>query len=194
VGYPDNVLAGDEQVVLHRHPHWKRLISAVLVLLIATGVAVFLTAVIAQSSWTQSWNQTAKYVLYGVIWVIWLVVVIWLSLWPFLNWVTTHFVITDRRVMFRHGVLTRSGIDIPMARINSVEFRHGLIDRMLRTGTLIIESASQDPLEFNDIPEVERVHSLLYHEVFDTLGGEESDSRSRGRRPQRTDRNQSRDS
>ena len=26
VGYPDNVLAADEQVVLHRHPHWKRLI------------------------------------------------------------------------------------------------------------------------------------------------------------------------
>ena len=59
-----------------------------------------------------------------------------------------------------------------------MEFRHGLIDRMLRTGTLIIESASQDPLEFHDIPRVERVHSLLYHEVFDTLGAEESDSRS----------------
>jgi membrane protein YdbS with pleckstrin-like domain len=84
--------------------------------------------------------------------------------------------------MFRHGLLTRQGIDIPLARINSVEFRHGLFDRMLRTGTLIIESASQDPLEFHDIPQVERVHSLLYHEVFDTLGGEESDSRSRGGR------------
>jgi hypothetical protein len=45
---------------------------------------------------------------------------------------------------------------------------------MLRTGTLVIESASQDPLEFTDIPGVERVHSLLYHEVFDTLDSEES--------------------
>ena len=117
-----------------------------------------------------------------VILAVWLVIVGWLTLWPFLNWLTTHFVITDRRVMFRHGLLTRQGIDIPLARINSVEFRHGLIDRMLRTGTLIIESASQDPLEFHDIPQVEQVHSLLYHEVFDTLGGEESDSRSSGRR------------
>jgi hypothetical protein len=57
-----------------------------------------------------------------------------------------------------------------------VEFRHGLLDRLLRTGTLIIESASQDPLEFYDIPRVEHVHSLLYHEVFDTLGTEESPS------------------
>ena len=123
-----------------------------------------------------SWDPTAKKVLFGVIAAIWLILVGWLTLWHFFNWLTTHFVITDRRVMFRHGLLTRSGIDIPLARINSVEFRHGLLDRMLRTGTLIIESASQDPLEFHDIPRVERVHSLLYHEVFDTLGSEESPS------------------
>ncbi|MCV7068823.1 PH domain-containing protein [Mycolicibacterium houstonense] len=172
MGYPENVLAKDEQVVLHRHPHWKRLIGAVLVLLLATAAAAFVAAVVN----AMDWQATAKNVLFIVIGVIWLVVVGWLAVWPFLNWWTTHFVITDRRVMFRHGVLTRAGIDIPLARINSVEFRHGLIDRVLRTGTLIIESASQDPLEFHDIPRVEQVHSLLYHEVFDTLGSEESPS------------------
>ena len=172
MGYPQNALANDEQVVLHRHPHWKRLIGAVVVLLVATAVAAFAAAVVN----TTDWQSTAKKVLFIVIGAIWLLVVGWLTVWPFLNWWTTHFVITDRRVMFRHGVLTRSGIDIPLARINSVEFRHGLSDRLLRTGTLIIESASQDPLEFHDIPQVERVHSLLYHEVFDTLGSEESPS------------------
>lgn len=172
MGYPDNVLAGDEQVVLHRHPHWKRLIGAVLVLLLATALASFVAAVVS----TTDWDRNAKNIIFAVIWAIWLVVVGWLTLWPFLTWLTTHFVITDRRVMFRHGVLSRSGIDIPLARINSVEFRHGIVDRILRTGTLIIESASQDPLEFYDIPRVEQVHALLYHEVFDTLGSEESPS------------------
>jgi uncharacterized membrane protein YdbT with pleckstrin-like domain len=172
VGYPDNVLAADERVVLHRHPHWKRLIGPVLVLLLVTALAAFGAAVVNHTDW----GASAKNVVMAVIGVVWLVVVGWLVVWPFLNWRTTHFVITDRRVMFRHGLLTRSGIDIPLARINSVEFRHGLLDRMLRTGTLIIESASQDPLEFHDIPRVEQVHSLLYHEVFDTLGSEESPS------------------
>jgi membrane protein YdbS with pleckstrin-like domain len=74
--------------------------------------------------------------------------------------------------MYRQGLLTRSGIDIPLARINSVEFRHGVLDRMVRSGTLVIESASQDPLEFDDVPQVEQVHSLLYHEVFDTFDEE----------------------
>jgi hypothetical protein len=150
VGYPDNVLAADERVVLHRHPHWKRLMGPVLVLLLATALAAFGAAVVNH----MTWDHTAKNIVMIVIGVVWLVVVGWLVVWPFLNWRTTHFVITDRRVMFRHGV----------------------IDRMLRTGTLIIESASQDPLEFHDIPRVEQVHSLLYHEVFDTLGSEESPS------------------
>jgi len=143
VGYPENVLAKDEQVVLHRHPHWKRLIGPVLILLVATALAAFVAGYVN----TLNWDSTAKKVVLIVIGVIWLVIVGWLTLWPYLNWWTTHFVITDRRVMFRHGLLTGSGIDIPLARINSVEFRHGLLDRMLRTGTLIIESASQDPLE-----------------------------------------------
>lgn len=172
MGYPDNVLARDEQVVLHRHPHWKRLIGAVLVLLFTSAAAAFIAGYVN----TLAWDATAKNVIFLVIAGIWLVLVGWLTVWPFLNWWTTHFVITDRRVMFRHGLLTRSGIDIPLARINSVEFRHGLLDRIVRTGTLVIESAAQDPLEFHDIPRVEHVHSLLYHEVFDTLGSEESPS------------------
>jgi len=80
-------------------------------------------------------------------------------------------------VIFRTGVLTKTGIDIPLARVNTVQFRHGLIDRMLRTGTLIIESASDDPLEFEDIPRVERVHAQLYHQVFETIDREDGPAR-----------------
>ena len=169
MGYPDNVLATDEQVVLHRHPHWKRLIAPVLALLMTTALAAFLAALVAGTGW----EANTKKIVSAVIAAMWLALIGWLTLRPFLAWLTTHFVITDRRVMYRHGVLTRAGIDIPLARINSVEFRHGLLDRMVRTGTLIIESASQDPLEFSDIPRVEQVHSLLYHEVFDTEDSDE---------------------
>ena len=176
MGYPDNALADGERVVLHRHPHWKRLISPVLVLLASTALAAFLAALVSRTPW----QPTAKNVVSAVIGVIWLTLVGWLTVRPFFAWLTTHFVITDRRVMYRHGVLSRAGIDIPLARINSVEFTHRLRDRMVRTGSLIIESASQDPLEFHDIPQVEQVHSLLYHEIFDTFddGDDEEQSES----------------
>jgi uncharacterized membrane protein YdbT with pleckstrin-like domain len=163
MGYPKGALATDERVVLHRHPHWKRLVWPVLALLICTAAASFGAAVVSRTDW----DPRTRQVVAGVIGGVWLMLVIWLSLRPILAWKTTHFVITDRRVMYRHGLLTRAGIDIPLARINSVEFRHGIVDRMVRAGTLVIESASQDPLEFNDIPQVEYVHSLLYHEVID---------------------------
>ena len=140
----------------------------VLALLVLTALASFAAAVVSRTEW----DPRVRQVVSAVIGALWLMLVIWLTLRPFLAWLTTHFVITDRRVMYRHGLLTRAGIDIPLARIAHVEFRHGLADRMVRTGTLIIESASQDPLEFNDIPHVEQVHSLLYHEVFDTYNGE----------------------
>ena len=57
------------------------------------------------------------------------------------------------------------------SRINTIEFQHGLIDRMLHTGSLVIESASDEPLTFDNIPEVERVHALLYQEALDDASG-----------------------
>lgn len=164
--YPDNALAAGEQVVLHHHPHWKRLFWPAVVFVAATGLAAFGSGYLNSTQW----EQTAKNVIHGVIWGIWLVVVGWLSWWPFLTWLTTHFVVTSRRVMYRHGVLTRAGLDIPLARINSVEFRDRIFERIFRCGTLVIESVSQDALEFRDIPRLREVHALLYHEVFDTLG------------------------
>jgi uncharacterized membrane protein YdbT with pleckstrin-like domain len=110
-----------------------------------------------------SWHQIA----WLVIAVVCLLLVARYTLGALLRWRTTHFVITTHRVMSREGVFTRTGIDIPMSRVNSVQFRHGVVDRMLGCGTLVIESASDEPLEFDDIPQIERVHSLLYREVND---------------------------
>lgn len=97
----------------------------------------------------------------------WVGIVAWRFLGPLISWASTHFIITDRRLLIRQGVITHVGTDIPMSRISSVQFRHGLFDRMLGTGTLIIASSSDEPLEFDDIPRVQAVHSLLYHQVFE---------------------------
>ena len=159
MAYPEEVLAERESLVLHKHPHWKTLVLPVLYLVLVVAVASFAAAVARNRSWAHTaWIAIA---------VLAVLAVLWLTVGPLLRWRTTHFVLTDRRVLVREGLFTRTGIDIPMARISSVQFRHGIVDRMLGTGTLIIESASDEPLEFDDVPQVERVHSLLYNEVFD---------------------------
>ncbi|HEU0086550.1 MAG TPA: PH domain-containing protein [Pseudonocardiaceae bacterium] len=155
--YPDELLRPDERVVLHKHPHWKMLVLPVLAFLLLVAGGAYLAALVADQSWKSSaWIALAGLGGIGVV---------WLTLVPLLRWRTTHFVLTTRRVLVREGILSRSGIDIPIHRINSVQFRHTFIERILGCGTLSIESASDEPLEFDDIPQVERVHSLLQQDV-----------------------------
>jgi membrane protein YdbS with pleckstrin-like domain len=159
VAYPESVLTPGEQVVIHKHPHWKMLILPVLIFLVVVAGAAYLGGLLGKQQW--------HLIAWIVIAVVAVVLAVWLTIIPFMRWRTTHFIVTTDRVMAREGVLNRTGLDIPLSRINSVKFVHGLIDRIWGAGTLIIESASDEPLEFDDIPQVERVHSLLYREVDD---------------------------
>lgn len=164
MGYPQDALADEEELLLHHHPHWKMLVLPSVTFVLVTGLAG--VALGAASARLESTAANAAMIATAVLWA---AIVVWRCLVPLISWKCTHFIVTDRRVLIRQGVLTHSGIDIPMSRISNVQFRHGLIDRMLRTGTLIIASASDDPLEFDDIPHVQRVHSLLYQQVFDSM-------------------------
>ncbi|WNV90654.1 PH domain-containing protein [Umezawaea sp. Da 62-37] len=159
MAYPDDLLSPNEHVVIHKHSHWKMLLLPVFLLLVVVAACAFLASLVSG----QSWGGIAQIALI----VIGVVLAAWLTLTPVIRWRTTHFIVTSDRVMYREGVLKRTGLDIPLSRINSVRFEHSLLDRVLGCGTLIIESASDEPLEFDDIPNVERVHSLLYREVND---------------------------
>ncbi|WP_405133342.1 PH domain-containing protein [Nocardia sp. NBC_01388] len=168
MGYPEEALAPEEQLVLHRHPHWKMLFWPAVTFILITALAGFGAGVASRNA-----EGTLRSSLLIAILVVWLAIVLWRSVTPLLRWKSTHFIITDRRVLIRQGVLTHTGIDIPMNRISNVQFRHRLFDRMLGTGTLIIGSASEDPLEYDDIPHVQQVHALLYHQVFDVVQNEQ---------------------
>jgi len=157
VAYPNDLLVEGERVIMHKHPHWKMLVVPVLAFLSTVALGSYLAALIRDQSWA-GWGWLA-------LGVLGLVAVVRFTLTPVVRWRTTHFVVTSRRVLVREGVLSRHGIDIPMSRINSVQFRHTMIERVLGCGTLVIESASDEPLEFDDVPSVERVHALLYQEV-----------------------------
>ena len=159
MAYPESVLTEGEQVVIHKHPHWKMLILPVLIFLVVVAGGAYLAALVHKQPW-----HLIAWIAIGVVGI---VLIVWLTFIPFLRWRTRHFIVTTDRVMAREGVLNRTGLDIPLSRINSVRFVHGLIDRIWGAGTLIIESASDEPLEFDDIPQVEYVHSLLYREVND---------------------------
>ena len=115
-----------------------------MVLLVVVGLGSFLAALVGAQSWGP-WARLA-------VLVIALALVVRFTLVPLIRWRTTHFVITNRRVLVREGLITRRGMDIPMRRITGVQFRQSLFERLFGVGTLVMESASDEPLEFAGRP------------------------------------------
>jgi uncharacterized membrane protein YdbT with pleckstrin-like domain len=158
VAFPEDVLTADEHVVLHLHPHWKAMIRPVLALVVAIAVvAVALVFLPAGGAGT-----VGAYVIAALA----LALVLWLSLWPFLVWRTTHYVFTNERVLLQVGVFSRNRRDIPLGRVNDHSMDQRFVERLLGCGTLTIESAGERGQSvLTDIPHVEKVQTTLYEMV-----------------------------
>jgi uncharacterized membrane protein YdbT with pleckstrin-like domain len=160
VAYPKALLAPGEKVVLDLHPHWKKIALPVLLVPVVVGVGAFVAAIIPDGS--------AQAPLRYAILIVAIVLLVWFSLRPYLTWQFTHYVITNRRIVHREGVLKRSGRDVPLNRVNDVSFEHGVVDRIFGCGTLIVESAGErGQVVLSDVPQVENTQHTLYDLVQD---------------------------
>ena len=151
-------LADDEQPVLLLHPHWKTLIRPLLFAVIVIVVALVLEVVIPSGS-----GAAAERLVVAAIAI--LALMLWLMV-PVLRWRTTTYELTTRRLQVRYGIVTRRGRDIPLARINDVSFSKGLLDRLLGSGRLVVESAGEHgQIVLTDIPRVEFTQATLFRLV-----------------------------
>ena len=121
MAYPDDLLSENEHVVVHNHPHFKMLIAPFFALVVTLGLGIWL-AILGKGA-AAPWDLVSLI----AIAVVALVLIVWLFFAPFVRWRTTHFIVTTDRVMAREGVIKRTGIDIPLSRVSSVRFEHGLI-------------------------------------------------------------------
>ncbi len=158
MAFPENLLAGDEKVVKHLHPHWLTVFVPTVLFIVVVGLASFLIAVIPDGG--------AQDILRIVVLAVAFLVLILLVVIPVLRWRTTHYVITTHRVMVRHGVLSRTGKDIGLSRITDVSYTQSLWDRIIGAGTLTIESAGEGPPQvFANIPNSDDTQQLINHLV-----------------------------
>lgn len=168
MAYPRRLLGDDEDVVDELHPHWKALVAPALLLVLIVGLASFGLAAMPAGRWHRAGQLT---VLGGG-----LLLALAGCLLPYLRWRTTHYVLTNRRVVVRTGILARQGRDVPLHRVNDVTFAHSFFERLLGCGTLTIESAGErGQLTLIDVPRVEAVQRQLYELV------EADDARRAGR-------------
>jgi uncharacterized membrane protein YdbT with pleckstrin-like domain len=165
-------LIDDEQCVLLLHPHWKVLVRPVLLAVLVLAAALVVEAVIPPGS-----AAAAERLVVAAVAL--LVLMVWLMI-PVLRWRLTTYELTTRRLQIRSGIVTRRGRDIPLIRITDVSFEQGPLDRLLRCGRLVVESAGEHgQIVLTEIPHVQQVQATLFR-----LVGEEQ------RRLEREQRNQ----
>lgn len=148
----DDHLTSDERVVLRMHSHAKALAWPVLALLVLTaGLGAGLAVA------PEKWGMPGDLGVVGL----YVVLVLWLSVWPWVVWMNETFTVTTHRVMMRRGVLTKRGHDLPLRRVNNVTSDRSLTDRLLGCGTLVLETAAEQPLVLDDVPRVRHVQRVL---------------------------------
>jgi len=156
----DSSLTEGEVFVLQLHPHWKTLLRPFFILIVTLAAALALLILLPAGA-----DPPIVRIIIGAIAL--LLSIVFFAV-PIARWRTTSYELTTRRLRLRSGIVSRSGRDFPLIRISDVSFQHGLIDRILGCGKLIVESAGEHgQLVLNEIPHVQRVQSTLFQLVED---------------------------
>lgn len=154
------LLTDGESVVVDTRTHPKALIVPLVVLVLTMAAGTYLD------------RQTGNGTVGLGVWILALLVLLWFVLRPFLDWLTSTYTITTKRLITREGLLSRRGHDIPLMRISDVAYDQGVLDRMLGCGTLVISDAStHGSVRLHDIPDVEKVQRALTDLLDPRLGG-----------------------
>ena len=154
--YPKKLLNDYETVALDLHPHWWYFARPVMSLIASIVLGILVRVLL---------DGDAEKVLTWVAIVLIVLCALWLVA-RYMKWATTNFVITSDRVIFRSGVFAKSGIEIPLERVNNVHFNQSIFERMLGAGDLLIESGGEDGQQrFSDIRRPERVQNLIHAQM-----------------------------
>ena len=165
MSYPKELLHEYEELILDLHPHWWMLAKGAAPLVVAMVLGV--------ASLALGWAEPLR-LLFALLVLVALVY----FLRVFLTWVSTDFVLTSDRVIYREGIIAKRGIEIPLERINTIFFEQRIFERLLGLGDLQIESASKDGAQvFDDIRNPSAVQNEIYQQMelndrrnFDRLG------------------------
>ena len=157
MAFPKRLLNDYETVVEDLHPHWLFLFGPA-----ATSVLALVLVIIASAAGTH--GNVHKITQWGALAL--LVIAALTLLWRYLEWLTTNFVITTDRLIFRHGVMAKSGIEIPLERVNNVSLRQSILDRLFGAGSLLIESGGEDGQQrFSHVRHPERIQNVVHAQI-----------------------------
>ncbi len=152
--YPPKLINEGETLVLDLKPHWwffwKHIVAGAIVLI----VLILYVGPAGSPSWGK-WPIAIGILVYAGFVVV-----------KYFTWSYTHFVLTDRRVISRSGIVSKRGTEIPLERINNIDFHQRIWERVIGAGDLDIESAGKDgQSHFENVRHPDMVQQEIYRQM-----------------------------
>ena len=137
MGYVDRVLQPGEQIIHRAQLHW--LVYGRAVLLLAVAAAVALAALRAPDDLRRVLGYAALAIL---------VLAILVALAAAIRRASTELVVTNQRIIFKRGVISRHTVEMNRGKIESVDVDQSLLGRLLDYGTVVVRGTggSLEPL------------------------------------------------
>jgi uncharacterized membrane protein YdbT with pleckstrin-like domain len=156
MAFPRKYLNEGEDIVVEMRPHWFFLAGPIVGLAGAIVLAIVVSSRVAGDVQRLAMIPLLLLVLVSLVWFV----------ARYAKWATTTFVVTTDRLIHRTGVISKSGREIPLERLNDVSFHSTLFQRILGAGDLLIESAGERGQQlFSSFPHPERTQNLIHHQI-----------------------------
>src|ERR1700722_14477506 len=158
---PRKFLNEDEELLAELRPHWIFLFGP---LFTSIGVWVGLIVLVVL------WHKAPGWTNYPIL-ILALIPGLWL-LGRFVRWRSYVVALTSTRILVRQGIFGRDTVQLRLPRITEVNIRQRLIERVLGTGSLIIDVQGEDDsltLEYMRRPAV--VQRVVNSQINEIVGG-----------------------
>lgn len=132
-------LADGENVLVRTRLHWIGLLNEIL--FTVAGIAVLVLF----------------FSLRPPGWVWWLLLGAWVvsCFRGVTNWLTSELTVTERRLVAKRGLLSKAGWELPIDRVLDVAFSQTAIQRLVGSGSLLVDSAGSVKTTLSNVPDPE---------------------------------------
>ncbi len=158
MAYPRDLLNEGETLVLDLRPHWLYLVPSGGALVAAVVGSILIFAGLQPGG-----------TVYDILRVLCAIILIGTAGWfgiVYARWTTTNFVLTSDRLISRVGIIAKSGLEIPLERINTVFSSQSVFERIVGAGDLAVESAGERGTQhFTDIRKPAIVQKEIYVQI-----------------------------
>jgi uncharacterized membrane protein YdbT with pleckstrin-like domain len=130
MGYLENLMGRNEEIVFITRKHWLVLATAALVNTLV-AIAIVIGAAV-------SLPLLAVLVIFPIIYFV----------IRYLNWYNEQYIVTNRRVMEIRGVINKRASDSSLEKVNDVVLEQSILGRLLNFGTVEIITGSDIGVNF----------------------------------------------